>query len=182
MSIGFRKSLFGFNCTDVVEYIESILNSFNNKEKSLNEKINIISKELETLKGENKELSEKNSNLETELSGFRTKTQEIERLSENIGKLYLVAQTNAKAIMDSAVDNSRLANAEIQNNFNTIANAHDSLKALREEITKTSENFTAEVDRLISSSADTKSVFDNNNVLSEEAKEDFEIVYKSISE
>ena len=38
--------------------------------------------------------------LEQKLNEFNAKYEEIERLSENIGKLYLVAQTNSQAIID----------------------------------------------------------------------------------
>ena len=47
MAAGFRKSLFGFNCTDVMEYIEKSQKTFVKNEKDLTEQVEKLSKELE---------------------------------------------------------------------------------------------------------------------------------------
>ena len=52
MSVGFRKSLFGFNCDDVISYIERSQKSFTEKQKELSEKVTSLAAELE-LSGEN---------------------------------------------------------------------------------------------------------------------------------
>ena len=45
MAIGFRKSLFGFNCDDVLEYVQKTHKAFTEKEIVLNEKIEDLKKE-----------------------------------------------------------------------------------------------------------------------------------------
>ena len=39
MAAGFRKSLFGFNCADVMEYIEKSQKTFVKNEKDLTEQV-----------------------------------------------------------------------------------------------------------------------------------------------
>ena len=46
MSVGFRKSLLGFNCSDVMEYIEKSQNRFSKREKELTEKTDSLAAEL----------------------------------------------------------------------------------------------------------------------------------------
>ena len=48
MSAGFRKSLFGFNSQDVMEYIEKTHKAFSQKENDLNSKIDELDSLLET--------------------------------------------------------------------------------------------------------------------------------------
>ena len=50
MAAGFRKSLFGFNCTDVMEYIEKSQKTFVKNEKDLTEQVEKLSKELRAFK------------------------------------------------------------------------------------------------------------------------------------
>ncbi len=180
MSVGFKKSLFGFNCTDVIQYIENSHKAFIEKEKKLNIKVEELCGELELSKNEREKLALERNELSAKLSEFNAKYEEIERLSENIGKLYLVAQANARAIMENSQANAELTSAEVNRNLVTIDEAHESLKELRAEITKTSEDFVNEVDRLLSSLSSTREQIAANNETSEASKNDFEEVYKSI--
>ena len=45
MSAGFRKSLFGFNCEDVMEYIEKSQKSFVEREKDLSAQVKKLRQE-----------------------------------------------------------------------------------------------------------------------------------------
>ena len=42
MSVGFRKSFLGFNCDDVIEYIQNSHKKFSEKENELNQKIDSL--------------------------------------------------------------------------------------------------------------------------------------------
>ena len=124
MSVGFRKSLFGFNCDDVISYIERSQKSFTEKQKELSEKVTSLAAELE-LSGENyKALEAEKEQISKKLADFNDKYEEIERLSENIGKLYLVAQANAQAIMANSKKNAELSQSEVSKNRSTIDEAH----------------------------------------------------------
>ena len=180
MSIGFRKSLFGFNCDDVIDYVEKTHRKFKNKADELTQKADDLSTQLhlsqeayEKLLAEKNEISEK-------LEAFTKKADEIEQLSENIGKLYLVSQTNAQAIISNAEANSELAKSEVEKNLSAIDEAHASLNALRENIVKTSDNFIKEVESMLSSLDFTRQQIAHNTQNSEDAIDDFEAVFESI--
>lgn len=182
MSVGFRKSLFGFNCDDVINYIKKTHKSFNEKTNALNEKAENLAQQLELSKEDyDKLLFEKNV-ISEKLNAFTEKYEEIERLSENIGKLYLVAQANAQAIMANSETNAKLLDEQIEKNLTSIDEAHISLGQLREDILKTSNDFVSEVNSLISSLETTREKLAENITQNEQAKENFDTVYQSIVE
>ncbi|MBR7132846.1 MAG: hypothetical protein IKD04_04885 [Clostridia bacterium] len=182
MAIGFRKSLFGFNCEDVTQYIEKTHKTFLSREKELNEKLSGIIDQLNLSKDEQKKLSAEKEELSKKLAEFTEKYDEIERLSENIGKLYLVAQANAQAIIENSENSARISNEEVSKNLCTIDEAHKSLHELRLNITKTSEDFVTEVDKLISSLDNTREQITANTDSAVAAKDEFDRVYSSIVE
>jgi len=181
MSIGFRKSLFGFNCNDVIDYIEKSHKKFKLKADELTKKAEELSKQLNLEKKEYEKLLEEKNIISEKLDAFTAKADEIERLSDNIGKLYLVSQANAQAIMSNAEQNQDLANSEVQKNLSAIEEAHASLNALRENIVKTAEDYIKEVDSLLSSLDTTHEQIAINTQKCEEATQSFEAVYESIT-
>lgn len=180
MAVGFKKSLFGFNCSDVIEYIDKTHKSFVDKEKKLNSKVDKLLEELDIAKANQEKLEAEKQELDRKLNEFNEKYEEIERLSENIGKLYLVAQTNAQAIMSNSEESARITSEEVNRNLYTIDEAHTSLEELRQHITKTSEDFIAEVDRMMSSLVNTREQIAANTSEIDAAKKEFTEVYESI--
>lgn len=180
MSVGFRKSLFGFNCDDVVSYIQKMHKTFAKKTDMLNEKADSLAKELKLSKEDYEKLMSEKAVIEDKLNAFNEKYEEIERLSDNIGKLYLVAQANAQAIMTNSQNNADLSAAEVEKNISSIDEAHESLDALRQSIIKTSEDFVSEVNTLLQSLDETKEKITQNTQTSIQAKEHFDAVYESI--
>ncbi|MBE6787360.1 MAG: hypothetical protein E7537_03325 [Ruminococcaceae bacterium] len=180
MAIGFKKSLFGFNCDDVINYIERLQRKFKNKTEELNQKTQELENELNISKENYQKLLEEKNDLSEKLDSISQKTEEIERLSENIGKLYLVSQANAQVVMSSAQQNSSLAKSEVEKNISAIEEAHISLNELRQSIRSTSENFIKEVDVLLGSLDATREQISKNIETSQTATQDFEKVYESI--
>lgn len=181
MSVGFRKSFFGFNCDDVLEYIEKTHRKFAKKEKSYNDDINSLKKEIDEKAKEYDELKEKCEKISAELKEYNDRYDEIERLSQNIGKLYLVAESNANAIMKKSAENCQIANSEIERNINSIDNAHTSLCELKEKILATSNEFANEVDDLLKS-LDTAKEQVKGNIDDTNGKiEDFENLFAGIN-
>ena len=162
MSVGFRKSLFGFNCDDVIEYIEQSHKNFSEKENQLNQKIDTLDNTIETINAQLKE--------------YTDKYDEIERLSQNIGKLYLVAQANAKSVMQNSAENRDIANREVEKNLHSIDNAQESLAALKAEIMQTSADFVAKVDTLVSSLSSAREQINTNNTESRRLAEQFDSI------
>lgn len=180
MRIGFRKSLLGFNCDDVIKYVEKTHETFKNKSDELTKKTNELSAQLNlTKEAYNKLLTEKNQ-ISEQLAAFTEKAAEIERLSESIGKLYLVSQMNAQAIINQAEESRELAKYEIEKNLSAIDDAHESLNALREGLVETSDNFIKEVENMLSSLDNTRQQITINSTIADEKIEDFETAYDNI--
>lgn len=182
MAVGFRKSLFGFNSQDVIDYIDRNHREFSKKEETLNSKIEELKNLLDASKEEQRKLEEEKRELDIKLNSFTEKYENIERLSENIGKLYLVAQSNAQAIMKNAEEEAASAKEEVNRNLISIDEAHEALALLRSDIIKTSEEFSAKVQTLVNSLSDTREKIAESVDDTISHKESFEKVYKSIVE
>lgn len=181
MAVGFKKSLFGFNCDDVMQYIERSQKSFAEKEKELSEQVDTLSRDLDLSNENYRKLNDEKELIAKKLADFSEKYEEIERLSENIGKLYLVAQANAQAIMANSEKNARLANKEVKKNLSAINDAHESLDSLKKSIMQTSNEFLGEIDGLISSLNETRETISSNIALDEEHKNQFDEVYRTLT-
>lgn len=176
MSVGFRKSLFGFNCDDVIEYIEQSHKNFSEKENQLNQKIDTLDNTIETINAQLEDVKSAKTAVEAQLKEYTDKYDEIERLSQNIGKLYLVAQANAKSVMQNSAENRDIANREVEKNLHSIDNAQESLAALKAEIMQTSADFVAKVDTLVSSLSSAREQISTNNTESRRLAEQFDSI------
>ena len=181
MAVGFRKSLLGFNCDDVMKYIENTHKSFSEKETVLNNKITELDNTLASLNSQLEAIKAAKESVEAELKQYTDKYEEIERLSQNIGKLYLVAQANAQAIMANSEENANLANSEVEKNLSAINDAHESLDSLRKSVIQTSNEFLCEIDGLISSLNETKETIAANIASDEEHKNQFNEVFRTLT-
>lgn len=181
MSVGFRKSLFGFNCDDVINYVEETHKKFSEKESALNEKINSLDNTLAMVNTQLDEVKTAKANVEAQLKEYTDKYEEIERLSQNIGKLYLVAQANAKSIMQNSADNKDIVNREVEKNIHSIDRAHESLAALKADITQTSSDFVAKVDTLVTSLNSAREQIVANNTENHELESSFENMFAEMT-
>ncbi|MBE6809997.1 MAG: hypothetical protein E7521_02940 [Ruminococcaceae bacterium] len=181
MSVGFRKSLFGFNCDDVIEYIQDSHKKFSEKEKELNQKIDSLDKTIETINSQLDDVKAAKMAVEAQLKEYTDKYDEIERLSQNIGRLYLVAQTNAKSIMQNSIDNRDITNREVEKNLHSIDNAHEQLATLKAEIMQTSNEFVTKVDALVTSLATTREQVSQKNNDNRELVEQFENLFADVN-
>ena len=181
MSVGFRKSLFGFNCDDVIEYIQDSHKKFSEKEKELNQKIDSLDKTIETINSQLDDVKAAKMAVEAQLKEYTDKYDEIERLSQNIGRLYLVAQTNAKSIMQNSTENRDITNREVEKNLHSIDNAHEQLATLKAEIMQTSNEFVTKVDALVTSLATTREQVSQKNNDNRELVEQFENLFADVN-
>ena len=148
MSIGFRKSFLGFNCDDVINYVQDSHKKYADTERKLNGKIDDLNGEIDTLNTKIAEITKERNLISAKLKEYEDKCEEIERLSQNIGKLYLVANSNAKAIMKNSAENCAAANNEIENNLLAVSNAQNSLNAVKAELNELNQNFASRIDEL----------------------------------
>ncbi len=181
MSVGFRKSLFGFNCDDVIEYIEQSHKKFSDKENELNQKIGKLDNTIEKINSQLDDVKAAKIAVEAQLKEYTDKYDEIERLSQNIGRLYLVAQANAKSIMQNSTDNKDIANKEVEKNLGSIDNAHEALDALKAEIMQISSQFVHKLDALVSSLATAREEIDIKNADNRKLTEQFESLLADIN-
>lgn len=182
MSIGFRNSLFGFNRNDVINYIQKTHQTFSKNTESINEQAKLLEKELKLSNEQVEKLTSEKNFIQAKLDEFLAKYQEIERLSESIAKLYLIAQANAQAIIENSQKNAELLGEEVKKNLSTLDEAHTSLSALRDNISKTSNDFISEVDALISSLTETREKITENQNTIDSAKESFDNEFSNIVE
>ena len=181
MSVGFRKTLFGFNCDDVINYVQESHKKFSAKENELNEKIDSLDKTIADVNAQLVEVKAAKAAVEAQLKEYTDKNDEIERLSQNIGRLYLVAQSNAKSIMQNSADSRDITNREIEKNLHSIDNAHEQLAALKDEIMKTSNEFVSKVDTLVASLSTAREQVADNNDNNRELSEQFESLFAEIN-
>lgn len=181
MSLGFRKSLFGFNCDDVLSYIEKTHKNYTEKEIILNEKIEDLQTESNSLKEQLIELTKEKAEIEAKLKEFTDKYEEMERLSKNIGKLYLVAKSNAEAIMKEANECADVSRKEVEKNINSIGGAHSKLADVKESIVNTSAQFVKDIDTLTKSLDDARSTIENHNLEIAKSEEDYRELIKVLS-
>ena len=181
MAIGFRKSLFGYNQDDVIEYIKKLHNNFKDKEQTFKDDISALEEKINALVENEDKLNAENRELNLKLNEFNAKKAEMERLSENIGKLYLVANTNAKTIMSNAEESSKLAESEINKNVSAIEETHVALNSLRDSINETAKSFNDEISALIESLENTKGKISNSALESENASNEFSALLETVS-
>ena len=181
MSVGFRKSLFGFNCDDVIEYIEQSHKKFSEKENELNQKIDTLDTTIANVNTQLDDVKAAKAAVEAQLKEYTDKYDEIERLSQNIGKLYLVAQANAKSIMQNSAETRDITNREVEKNLHSIDNAHEALAALKAEIMQTSDDFVNKVDTLVTSLATAREQVSQKNTDNRELTEQCENLFADIN-
>ena len=181
MSVGFRKSFLGFNCDDVIEYIQNSHKKFSEKENELNQKIDSLDNTIAHINTQLEEVKSAKAVVEAQLKEYTDKYDEIERLSQNIGKLYLVAQANAKSIMQNSAENRDITNREVEKNLHSIDNAHEQLAALKAEIMQTSNDFVAKVDSLVTSLSTAREQVNQKNIDNRELAEQFENLFENIN-
>ena len=181
MSVGFRKSFLGFNCDDVIEYIQNSHKKFSEKENELNQKIDSLDNTIANINTQLEEVKSAKAAVEAQLKEYTDKYDEIERLSQNIGKLYLVAQANAKSIIQNSAENRDITNREVEKNLHSIDNAHEQLAALKAEIMQTSNDFVAKVDSLVTSLSTAREQVNQKNIDNRELAEQFENLFENIN-
>ncbi len=180
MALGFRKSFFGYNQEDVSEYINRQAIKNTEIQTELNAKIKDNEQQITALKEALNVATKENRTISEQLEFFREKYEEVKTLSDNIGKLYLVAQTNAKAIMSSANEAKNVTDNEIQQNIAAIDSANNSLNSVKLKIKDLCDNFTNDVEKLNETLANTKAIIESTSRKQSEHSENFEKVYNSI--
>ena len=180
MAFGFRKSLFGYNQEDVAEYLNKQSIKHAEVRADLNSKIKTKEEEISSLNEQLNSVILEKENLEKDIVFYREKYEEVKTLSDNIGKLYLVAQTNAKAIMSATNEAKAAADTEIEQNISAINEANSALNSVKDKINDLCRNFTSDVEKLNETLENTKLIIEKSAETQEERAENFEKVYANL--
>lgn len=174
MGVGFRKSFLGFNCDDVLRYIENAQKDFCNKEKTLNAKYDELVQKHSELSVKLDELVKENNDLLNQLKVYKDKEADIERLSEGIGKLYLVSKTSAKSIVSNATESSKITFEQISKNIDAIDNAHNIFNDAKLKANDAAQSFSEQISELADDLDEAKSKIKNKSEDSEKVVASFD--------
>ena len=181
MSAGFRKSLFGFNCDDVLRYIESAQMRYSQNEAEYKSKISQIEGQLSAALESIEAISSERDSLLAELTEFRRKCDEIEQLSASIGKLYIVSQNSAQNIISNSVESSRIASEEVNKNIDSIDAAHTALADIRTSLEETTADFITRISALCASLDAAKTDLEERSGESQRHYEEFNAIFNKIN-
>lgn len=180
MVLGFKKSLFGYNCDEVNGYISNQNAKHSEITSELNLKISNSLNELTELNEKFEKLLSENEKLKSDIEIYKSKYDEVKTLSDNIGKLYLVAQTNAKAIINAANTAKNAANDEVARNLSAIDSVNSSLNEIKDKLNNVFTDFTTDIDNLNSSLEKAKNVINNSASEQSEYADNFEKIYNQL--
>lgn len=181
MSVGFRKSLFGYNQDDVIDYIKKLHASFADKEAKFESQISELEENINSLCLKLEASENEKSGLQSKVDEYNSKRAEMERLSENIGKLYLVAQTGAKTVMTNAEEDWEASYAQIERNVSAIEETHSALDELRKNIRETADSFNNELTSLMASLEETKEKLSKDREENGKVSEEFSSLMEAVS-
>ena len=164
--IGFRRELLGFNREDVIEYIRKSQKEFNTREENLVasvDKLNCRNAQLIDELSVIPELEAKLTlseatvlKLQEELDGLEEKKAQLERMSQDIAKMYLVAKSNADSINRSTKESSERTFYEINKSLTLLENMHTKLNNIKDSINLASSNYVNELSSIFETFEDAK--------------------------
>ncbi len=176
--VGFRRELLGFNREDVIEYIKQIQKNNSDKEAEFVNTIDKLNQRNAELIDELKRIPELETQLalseatieklSAETAELRAKQNEVEKISEDIAKMYLVAKSNAEAINQSTKESSELAFYEINRTMRALEDMQSRLFNIKAEISEASQKYTNDLDNVSESfEAAKKTISDISNQVNE---------------
>ena len=161
---GFRRSLMGFNRDDVLQYIS-------NEDKKNTKKINSLNAEIVDLKN-------KISSLNSQLEIYKDKEEEINRLADSIGALYIIAKNNAEIILENAKQSKLAASEEINKNLELLNSAQENYVEIKQTVLSLTNAFSQSVNNAIASLKDTENIIEEKMNKADEVEKIFESTLK----
>ena len=125
-------------------------------------------------------LSMENDKLKVIAKEYEERSEEINMLSANVGKLYLMSRTTAKTMVDNAEENSELASKQTAMHLENISDTQDSLKEVAQSILAASQAFVEKLDTLNTSLEAAKTKVRENNEESVHISEEFAELYSKL--
>ena len=177
----FRNSLLGFNREDVNKFIlETKINDETNKQKisELNNKIEELHGNISELTLLHNQTVEMLKEAEARIENFKKREDALTALSESIGRLYLVAEANAKSIMQSANDSAEMSQKVVDRNIEIASKAENELAEISELLNSKTLEYTEVINRLQLQLTDIKRKIEDNQTDIEERKSELAFILK----
>lgn len=153
----FRNSLFGFNRDDVMDFVVE------SREKEAK-----LKAECDELNVNINELNSKLANMEKIVSDFKQREESLTRLSESIGRLYLVAQANAEAVTKAAAENATKATLCVESNMKIASETETKLEEIGLELNEKTKKYLEEIELLKAQLSETiNTIEENNSIINE---------------
>ena len=161
---GFRRSLMGFNREDVLNYIAA-------EDKKNTAAIKSLNGEIKDLLSRNQLLEKDIDNLNDLLKKYKDKEEEINRLAESIGALYIIAKNNAELILENASKGKEEAKAEIAKNLEILNDAQENYIDIKNEIINITNSFNNDLQTALESIKETEAKIKDNLEIAEKAEQ-----------
>lgn len=123
-------------------------------ERRLREQDDALRGKAETADSLQKQLSESRSavqDLSSKVEAFEAQRDEIERLSQGIGRLYLTAQTNVESMLADAETLTEQAEKETDKRLRALSECEEQLLTLRHQMAEAFRRYDAELDDMCAS-------------------------------
>ena len=146
MAKGFRGSLFGFKKSDVINYIENANKGYAENQEALKEKIEELELQIANLTDDIKALEEEKERLNNIQESNVRRYEEIEKLSEEIGQLYVNAKIEAKEIVADALTQRDNLNEEIKGKISAINEANEKFAKIKSDFEASLNTFSKALD------------------------------------
>ena len=146
MAKGFRGSLFGFKKSDVINYIENANKGYAENQEALKEKIEELELQIANLTDDIKALEEEKERLNNIQESNVRRYEEIEKLSEEIGQLYVNAKIEAKEIVADALTQRDNLNEEIKGKISAINEANEKFAKIKSDFEVSLNTFSKALD------------------------------------
>lgn len=119
--------------------------------------------------------------MSVKLADFEAKREKIEALSEGIGRLYLVTQTNADAIFSSTRDKSQIVSEQAEKNIADMEAAEENLAKLRRHMADVFEKFNDDLVEMSRSLENTKMLVAQSDAELKSSTEEMERLLSGVS-
>lgn len=151
MSKKFRSSILGFNRDDVMAFVLETKDNEIKFKKTIDE-LNGKIEQLQTSFDEISLLQEQTATIlketEKQLNAYKEREASLTKLSESIGRLYLVAQANANAVVASANDSAAESDRIVQSNLDVATSAEIKLAEISEVLNEKTKAYLNEINEL----------------------------------
>ena len=166
MSKKFRNSILGFNRDDVMAFVLEAKDNeikFKKTIDELNEKIGQLQASLDEMSLLQEQTAAILKETEKELNTYKEREGTLTKLSESIGRLYLVAQANANAVVASANDSAAESERIVQSNLEVACSAESKLAEISEVLNEKTKAYLSEINELEQDLAAVKERISANN-------------------